>query len=98
MSGHTPGPWKYGKRRDGSFWISLGTPLRTHEQFDWFGENEASLRLACAAPDLLAALKDLLDYTDQLEVLLHVYADGPSTSHKSLESARAAIAKAEDGE
>jgi hypothetical protein len=55
MSGqHTPGPWVYGVRDDGSIWLSLGD-FRTgpHFQGDLVA-SEDDARLICAAPDLLA--------------------------------------------
>lgn len=55
---HTPGPWRYGKRGDGSKWLSLGNPATgPHYQGDlWASDYDA--KLIVAAPDLLAALKD----------------------------------------
>lgn len=55
---HTPGPWKYGVRKDGSMWISIGDPMHKHSQFDWHGFEEDA-QLAMSAPVLLAKVAEL---------------------------------------
>ena len=64
----TPGPWIYGKRSDGSIWLSLGERREPgeHWQGDFFGK-EADARLIAAAPDLLEALKDI-DFDERGDV------------------------------
>ena len=67
MSEHTPGPWKYGVRRDGSMWLSLGNPEKgPHYQGDLVA-SEADARLIAAAPDLLAACEVVVAFLDRLE-------------------------------
>jgi hypothetical protein len=59
---HTPGPWTYGIRRDGSIWLSLGdhkTPKAAHYQGDLCA-TEADARLIAAAPALLEACERLI--------------------------------------
>ena len=87
---HTPGPWVYGKRKDGSLWISRGDPVKgPHDQSDFYG-SEADCRLMIAAPDLLAELKDAVNF---MQSVLEERGDhGVSIL---IRSARAAIAKAE---
>src|SRR5258708_39222937 len=54
---HTPGPWTYGVRKDGSIWLSLGDPKvpgTEHHQGDLAG-TEADARPIVTAPLLLAA-------------------------------------------
>ncbi len=54
---HTPGPWKFGLRRDGSIWLSLGDyKIGPHYQADLCA-TVADAKLICAAPELLAALR-----------------------------------------
>lgn len=59
----TEGPWEYGKRADGSFWISIGnlTGPGRHSQFDWYGFEE-DLKLTCAARELYGALKFIMAF------------------------------------
>lgn len=85
----TPGPWKYGVRKDKSIWISLGDPVKgPHHQGDFFGtENDA--RLTVAAPDLLEALMKILSEYDSWKG----YNDD-GLEEKTELYARAAIAKA----
>ena len=57
MSKHTPGPWEYGVRDDGSIWVSAGNIRHgAHWQGDFPG-TKADARLVASAPDLLVALK-----------------------------------------
>lgn len=52
---HTPGPWTYGVRKDGSIWLSRGDPKTgPHYQSDFHG-TVADVRLIVSAPLLLAA-------------------------------------------
>jgi len=87
MSKHTPGPWKadYNKPYD-QWWVSQfdGNPVATTKQ-------ETNARLIAAAPDLLAALKNLLDASERI-----VIARGKAANHDDARrAASAAIAKAE---
>ena len=67
---HTPGPWTYGVRRDGSIWISLGNPeTGPHRQFDFYSD-EGDARLAMAAPEMYEALKNMLTVCKSLDVYL----------------------------
>lgn len=78
---HTPGPWEYGVRGDGSIWLSIGDPIKgRHYQGD-VNVYEADARLICAAPDLLAALKAVVSISMR--------------KHDAWDAALAAIAKAE---
>lgn len=86
---HTPGPWTY----DGA---ALGTKIgkyhyRTICEESWgsdipYQEMEANERLRAAAPDLLAALKSVMEWVDILKVNLR---------NSVKEEIKAAIAKAE---
>jgi hypothetical protein len=61
MSEHTPGPWDYGIRKDGTIWLTIGDPDKgPHYQGDFPG-TEADARLVIAAPDLLEALRKFLE-------------------------------------
>lgn len=92
MSAHTPGPWhysrldewthsvvtKHGKLLDGSdnCW-AIASVNKNREP-----EHEANARLISAAPDLLSAVRGLLDALPS------------ATTHPAIKAARAAIAKA----
>lgn len=85
---HTPGPWKWNKNYNG-LEGPVG-PVLSYVQYEgmWLSsENEDdNARVIEAAPDLLAALKALMEYEE------HLYmpsAQGP------IDAALAAIAKAE---
>ena len=88
---HTPGPWEIGAGDENSFGIfGLDGNVRPCLASVWQGhyegdrreiEAEINARLIVAAPELLAALKSLVDPT--------------SDRIKAYEDARAAIAKAE---
>ena len=81
---HTPGPWHW---EDSGLWskwdfvyLSKGTP-----------EFEANARLIAAAPELLAALRGIIETLGYLEAN-----GGIDAPHRlALIAARAAIAKAE---
>lgn len=56
---HTPAPWVYGSRKDGSKWLSLGDPSTgPHYQGD-LHTSDADARLIVAAPEMLELLKSL---------------------------------------
>lgn len=96
MSKHTPGPWEVfdgiilcEKINSYGNWYVAGIQ-REHTK-----EDKANLRLISAAPDLLEALKDLLNqiktcYKEDSEGLLFV-----SDFDLNLDNANNAIAKAE---
>lgn len=101
MSRHTPGPWDFE-----GFWRSrcgranvvaegidkpgrIGFVYSDRARF-CVGEAEANGHLFAAAPDLLAACKELADIADK------AHAAG-MCGQPSIDRARAAIAKAEGG-
>lgn len=63
---HTPRPWTIGTRKDGSRWLSIGSPVAgMHYQAD-IHCSEADASLITAAPDLLAMLKHAVHWHDQI--------------------------------
>lgn len=95
MSDHTPGPWKY-QHATGDitsdhppypFRLVARTYLREHpHSLMMGGEDEANARLIASAPELLAALKALVDEcTDRW---------GEDSLPSEVYEAREAIAKA----
>jgi hypothetical protein len=92
VSAHTPGPWSVVFVIDGAFQIardvegdeiviaSRNEIPRLHDEF------AANARLIAAAPDLLAALRDVLDGLDTYWA---------ANNHETVAAAEAAIAKAE---
>ena len=93
MSGHTPGPWAVVFRKDGTAYLSMGSPTSgPHKQFDiglYADElNDADdARLIAAAPELLEALI-------ACESLLAGIALTDYPVEEEWEQARAVIAKA----
>lgn len=99
MSSHTPGPWNAVKSQPRIYWIDA------HEQPCAYGhiatvfeggkdpdENAANARLIAAAPDLLAALEDMLSGWRYIrETHGDLYGVGWDRAENA---ARAAIAKA----
>jgi len=94
---HTPGPWAYDERFGivGSVWDAQGdqvaqaaqrVPVEGPRSFD---ERRANGRLMAAAPDLLKALRAIVDAADNCEPRCE---DIPE---RLLAPAREAIAKAE---
>jgi hypothetical protein len=57
MSGHTPGPWTVGEPDEGGDGVTIESP----EGPVAFRVIDCSARLIAAAPELLAAIKGLLD-------------------------------------
>ena len=102
MSKHTPGPWSQVPQSDGSTLIArryeTGNQMKpmglrivgfTMARKDSLQEDEANARLIAAAPELLEALKDMLDGHEDA---CTGYGEGAA------DKARAAIAKATGGE
>lgn len=97
-TGHTPGPWEVstiegedvlmvGGGEDGS---AIVADVRTG--WNGLGMDEANARLIASAPEMLAALKELLDQLEGIGIPEWSGAEG-----LCLTQARAAIAKAEGG-
>lgn len=86
MSKHTPGPWIWGRDYLGLFGAGPDNEVLDHAHYEgmWLGHNpyrEANAALIAAAPDLLAALENILN----------------NSGHATLEqllAARNAVAKA----
>jgi hypothetical protein len=88
MNKQTPGPWfqdKYGNvmTQSGSTLVTDGVALGSRST----DETKANARLIAAAPELLEALKSLLNYANL----------GAYQRADTVKAARAAIAKAEGG-
>lgn len=97
---HTPGPWRYipnlrftseGQNEDYAYpyLIYAGAEFIAQVATDQMCEetaDEANARLLTAAPDLLAALKELVPATGSLDASRYI---------RALDAAQAAIAKAE---
>ncbi len=87
MSKHTPGPWQWTQHFDPTISIykdGFGQIARLYDSSA--GTGKANARLIAAAPDLLAALIEIVSADDAHEL-----------TQKHIESARAAIAKATGG-
>lgn len=102
-SKHTPGPWRvhpyeinvgpYNKGRDvGPAGRSVAQVIGEFENPTPGGEAEANARLIAAAPDLLEALRDLLDTSQPNQAHYNEEADDIAR-HR----ARAAIKRATEG-
>lgn len=102
-SNHTPGPWSlYGDRPVHICSMSVAAPTIATVNIDNslpnYEETEANARLIAAAPDLLAALENIVQNFDMGDFIITVAAQGEDTpEHRAnLDFARAAIAKATD--
>ena len=91
MSKHTPGPWMWSPEGDESV-VRIPTP--EPQDFSVLGASEvmtsediANARLIAAAPDLLEALKEMVDMMDS--------GDEPGSGSEWHIQASTAIAKAE---
>ena len=73
---HTPGPWSY--VRDSDYWEIKPTGIGGKDNYEG---NEADYRLVAAAPELLAALEEIIARNE----IQHWF---------NLDQARAAVAKA----
>jgi hypothetical protein len=89
-SKHTPGPWRIARYNHEDEEARLEMDCNHPDGWRWSGwigvRTEANARLIAAAPDMLDALKGLLDFIEIEQ--LRMDAD-------ALQIARAAIAKAE---
>ncbi len=86
---HTPGPWRFNKQKVG--WRAISDArgyslMGDEEYYPWVPSDEADWHLIAAAPDLLAALRDMVN----------TLTDGPDESDiaRVFNVSRAAIAKA----
>lgn len=91
---HTPGPWTAEQTDDAGRWfITAGYENIVSAQY---GNplSEANARLIAAAPDLLAALRDLFD---QCAMVRKHWGDGSNQAEadNAIRAGQAAIAKAE---
>jgi len=88
---HTPGPWLHRTKSDSVHKPPIQEPYKFGDLIFRFHDeqnpNDADLALILAAPELLEALKSLVDLEDG-----HV---GVFTLDEIMDAARAAIAKAE---
>ena len=93
MSTHTPGPWFTTDNKRAPLFISEahGEDIATVHDRGTAGTDVANARLIAAAPDLLAALRDLLAYCDNTVP----YFRTNSAEAAIAAQADAAIAKAE---
>lgn len=82
---HTPGPWEPVDTKTGGFHVYADSS--THVA-SWMSLDNA--RLIAAAPDLLAACKDVVELLEGIDPD-HVQGSGP----RKMEYAKKAIAKAE---
>lgn len=61
----TPGEWKYGVRKDGSMWLSIGDyKTGPHYQGDLVAHEDDASAIA-ALPDLVDALKSYESWADK---------------------------------
>lgn len=95
--GHTPGPWAYdadskevfaSAEQYGCGWIALVEGNDSDDQPLAAEMQAANARLIAAAPELLAALKELVDYDDGSN-------EPGEFGYEILQRCKAAIAKAE---
>lgn len=108
-SAHTPGPWRvdkvlYPAGQDVSFEVLAGKRLVVQTimreviaEDAVIAEDDANARLIAAAPDLLAALRELVSRCDDTADVLrnHPEYDAAGFLRASAERYRAVIAKAE---
>jgi hypothetical protein len=91
MSGHTPGPWTVNECSHGGGLLRRGDQVGpgTHPQSSLQVTPMADAVLISAAPDLLAALREIA-----VDILPEFLRDHPG-SYRAVQSLHAAIAKAE---
>lgn len=97
---HTPGPWRVWEAGKESWEICEPSNPNRQSHFAnvrvgnmWGEEGKANARLIASAPELLEALKDLVSAEEQYVEDAKAQLDDPISD--AVESARAAIAKAE---
>lgn len=105
MAKHTPGPWDTSSAGNGMFrigaqncWIAMVSILRHGYQLpeEIKVENQANAALIAAAPDLLEALKFVLDHiADPERGVRELYPAFGLDANRAVEMVRAAIDKAE---
>lgn len=83
---HTPGPWDISEYKDGHAFVFDPDMGFVCNVMTGSSEGVANARLIAAAPDMLKALKRMVDWFEQ---------DNPDPAYDELMLARAAIAKAE---
>ena len=93
---HTPGPWHHGLHHHGHLAVQaengrLVTLCGAIAHDDAQLENHANSRLIAAAPDLFAALREIVAAVEMGEV------DGYSPSGDWFREAKAALNKVEEG-
>lgn len=72
----TEGPWEYGKRPDGSVWLSTGNPERgQHYQGDWEGFDADAAFIAHARTDVPYLLAEVKRLREALEDARDMVAD-----------------------
>ncbi len=94
---HTPGPWKWcgTQQKPKKFCYLSGQDFKgVGVALSGFTENKANAHLIAAAPELLEALKTLLEASRELDQ--SATHDGLDNC-KAITQARAAIRKAEEG-
>lgn len=97
---HTPGPWRVG---EGSYVVADHPvpEIRGSEEVEHYGGHlicesvsPSNARLIAAAPDLLEALKAILEADEEAEAEFQKMGIPPEEEHPITIAARAAIAKA----
>lgn len=97
---HTPGPWHIGMKPGPMIYGERGEQVADMcAEMMEHGEHVANARLIAAAPELLAALRELLKI-NAISAVVNIGAalPEPSAAYTKVLAARAAIAKAEAGE
>ena len=103
MGKHTPGPWINGGegrsigRNEEMTFIFAATQENVTKK-----EQRANVRLACAAPDLLAALEEMRDILEDDHYKCDIGSDGDcwldeADKHAVMRRAEAAVAEAKGG-
>lgn len=92
LQGHTPGPWHVETEPQGSKGNYTQYTIQPHiaDVFYMNQTGEANARLIAAAPDLLAALEEILEHVEWRRRIAHETTGPNDCTHR----ARAAINKA----